>query len=216
MYPRSVGARGPAACSLPGVSGINWGDVPTWGAVLVGAVGGTAALIQLRQQGNVLKGEVERNKRRDELLDGQLRDLQRRSLVAERQQADAIDLELVSSKQDSAVYMTNVTNTSNRPVHNVSCRLLLKDGGDALAPASFGRLVDWGPGREVFERLVVQAEAGSSLPFLRGGLTYSFVFEEGPGDYPDAQVAGRFTDDTGLNWQIDHDLHLVRLDDRDW
>ena len=72
---------------MPGVSEVNWGDVPTWCAVFVGAVGGTAALIQLRQQGNVLKGEVERNKRRDELLDGQLRDLERRALLFERQQS---------------------------------------------------------------------------------------------------------------------------------
>jgi hypothetical protein len=26
----------------------------------------------------------------------------------------------------------------------------------------------------------------------------------------------RFTGDAGLHWQIDHDLHLEKLDNRDW
>jgi hypothetical protein len=39
---------------------INWGDVPTWLAVVVAAVGGGVALRQLRQQGNVIKDEIER------------------------------------------------------------------------------------------------------------------------------------------------------------
>jgi hypothetical protein len=197
------------------VGGINWGDVPTWAAVLVGAVGGTVALIQLRQQGNVLKGEVERNKRRDELLDGQLRDLQRRTLVAERQQADAITLELVKTESDPPVWVASVTNAAERPVRNVSCRLSSADGNGDLVAANFGRLVDWAPGREVLRRLVIEAEPGSSLPLLRAGLTYSFGFEKGPDDYPDATVTARFTDDAGMHWQIDHDLHLTRLDNRD-
>jgi hypothetical protein len=49
---------------------INWGDVPTWLAVVVAAVGGSIALRQLRQQGNVVRDEIDRNKARDALLDG--------------------------------------------------------------------------------------------------------------------------------------------------
>jgi hypothetical protein len=26
----------------------------------------------------------------------------------------------------------------------------------------------------------------------------------------------RFTDDAGLHWEIDNDLHLKKLDSRDW
>jgi len=61
------------------MSVINLGDVPTWLAVTVGATGGGIALGQLRQQGKVIRGEFERNKKRDELLDGQLRDLGQRT-----------------------------------------------------------------------------------------------------------------------------------------
>jgi hypothetical protein len=32
---------------------------------------------------------------------------------------------------------------------------------------------------------------------------------------PDATMTARFTDDAGLHWQIDHDLHLEKLDSRD-
>ena len=64
--------------------------MPTWFAVGVGAVGGAAALIQLRQQGQTLKGEIERNKRRDDLLDGQLKDLRDRADARSREQAEDI------------------------------------------------------------------------------------------------------------------------------
>jgi len=33
---------------------------------------------------------------------------------------------------------------------------------------------------------------------------------------PDGRVIARFTDDAGLHWQIDQDLHLERLSEREW
>jgi len=75
------------------VTEVSWGDVPTWlaVAVVVGAVGGGVALGQLRQQGNVIKGEFERNKKRDDLLDGQLHELEQRTHIIERQQAELVE-----------------------------------------------------------------------------------------------------------------------------
>ena len=72
--------------------GINWGDVPTWLAVVVASVGGGIALRQLRQQGDVIKGEIERNTARDKLLDGQIRELQQREVSRQREQAEQIDM----------------------------------------------------------------------------------------------------------------------------
>jgi hypothetical protein len=83
---------GRAAVTLAAVSGINWGDVPTWLAVAVASVGGYAALYQLRQQGNVIKSEAERNKARDELLDRQLSELADRERAKTREQAERIDV----------------------------------------------------------------------------------------------------------------------------
>jgi hypothetical protein len=48
------------------------------------------------------------------------------------------------------------------------------------------------------------------------GEAYGFVFEiTAHRALMDSEVV-RFTDDAGLHWQIDHDLHLERLSDRDW
>ena len=33
--------------------------------------------------------------------------------------------------------------------------------------------------------------------------------------HPGAHITARFTDDARLYWQIDHDLHLEKLDSRD-
>src|ERR1700721_1242610 len=79
----------PPRCSVLAVSGINWGDVPTWLAVVVASVGGGIAL---RQQGDVIKGEIERNTARDKLLDAQLRELYLRETSRQREQAEHIDL----------------------------------------------------------------------------------------------------------------------------
>src|ERR1039458_4131935 len=98
-------------------SGINWGDVPTWIAVFVAAVGGTVALIQLRQQGNVLKGEVERNKRRDKLLDGQLAELRERELDRVREQAESVTVAMLLNTGEGP--FGYVTNGSSRPITEV-------------------------------------------------------------------------------------------------
>ena len=131
--------------TLPSVSGINWGDAPTWGAVFVGAVAGTAALIQLRQQGNVFKGEVERNKRRDELLDGQLRELERRETSRRREQAERIDVTWNDMAERPGKSLVVVINGSHRPVREVTCTLYDAPEGEPfeveyaieLLPASF-------------------------------------------------------------------------------
>jgi hypothetical protein len=114
------------------VHSVNWGDVPAWLAVVVATGGRTIALIQLRQQGNVLKGEVERNKRRDELLDGQLRELQQRTEVEERKQAEAVEFSWQPAQPlagasaetaDDSVWMAVVQNDSRRPIRDVVCRI---------------------------------------------------------------------------------------------
>ena len=58
---------------------------------------------------------------------------------------------------------------------------------------------------------------GSHIPLVRAGEEASFVFETGAEEYPKARVTARFTDDPGLHWQVDPDLHLEKLPDRsDW
>jgi len=52
---------------------------------------------------------------------------------------------------------------------------------------------------------------------VRAGQTCAFSFNCDPRSCPNATAAVRFTDDAGLHWQINHDLHLAELDKRtDW
>jgi hypothetical protein len=55
-----------------------WTDVRTWAGfgIVIALTHMDMQRRQLRSQQNVLEGEVERNKRRDALLDGQLREFE--------------------------------------------------------------------------------------------------------------------------------------------
>lgn len=206
------------------MGGINWGDAPTWGAVVVGAAAATAALVQLRQQGNVLRGEVERNKRRDELLDEQLRELERRALLAERQQANYVVVELkqwsgtrsgaLPEGSKNPAYLAAVTNESDRPIRHVVARLDI-DGGPSLFATRLGQLVE---GHFFAAATTLQFNYftdGDRIDLIRVASSGGFAFPREVEDSVRARVTTRFTDDAGLDWEVDHDLSLTRLDNRD-
>jgi len=50
---------------------------------------------------------------------------------------------------------------------------------------------------------------------LRAGGKAGFAFPFAVAEYPQPQYWVRFTDDAGLHWQIDPDLHLEKLANRD-
>jgi hypothetical protein len=134
-------------CSVLAVSGINWGDVPTWLAVVVASVGGGIALRQLRQQGNVIKGEIERNTARDKLLDAQLRELDQRETARQREQAEDIDLTWKDMPSAPGESLVVVINGSRRPIRSVSCVAWVGDSKERLAPVRAENLVHvMGPG----------------------------------------------------------------------
>jgi hypothetical protein len=70
----------------------DWGDIPTWLAVIVASVGGWIALSHLRQQQEVIEADIERQRKRDDLLDGQLRELADRERSRQREQAEQVTL----------------------------------------------------------------------------------------------------------------------------
>ncbi len=57
---------------------------------------------------------------------------------------------------------------------------------------------------------------GSRVSLIRADQACGFVFPFGVHDHRMARISARFTDDAGLPWQIDHDLHLEKLEQRDW
>jgi hypothetical protein len=117
---------------------INWGDVPTWLAVVVAAVGGGIALRQLRQQGNVIKGEIERNKARDDLLDGQLRELHEREKSRQREQAEAVDMIWHDVPDGDGTSNVTVINRSRRPIKLITCWVVADIFDEEKIRATYG------------------------------------------------------------------------------
>jgi len=123
----------------------NWGDIPTWLLVVVAAVAGWIALSQLRQQQEIIEEDIKRRQKRDNLLDGQLRELADREKARQRDQAEQINLvpwpvklpkpitgaeaeaREVYNEKDKRSGSCRVTNGSGRPVRRVRCRLILDD-----------------------------------------------------------------------------------------
>jgi hypothetical protein len=68
----------------------------------------------------------------------------------------------------------------------------------------------------VRSEVFVAGQRSSSLTVVRAGHTAAFIWPFTIARYPNPQFTTRFTDDAGLHWQIDNDLHLKKLDNRDW
>lgn len=188
------------------VGQINWGDFPTWVAVGVAAVGGTVALIQLRQQSNVLKGEVERNKRRDELLDGQLRDLKERQDDRVREQAEQINV-WWNDKNECG----KISNLSRRPITQVVAgnAIQLSDGGTSTNLVSQWRLTN-------VRQTEISPISSAMVQVIRPGEVAEALFELNQLQGKNRRLVVRFHDDAGRRWQLDEFMHLERAPDDGW
>ena len=121
-----------------------WDGIRTWIGFAVVVIGVVIALVQLelqrrqlKEQQGIIAGEIERNKRRDQLLDAQIDELEQRKRVLEREQADKVGLSFSTTKfrseyiEDGELYavapgervhMAVVTNESHRSIRDVRCR----------------------------------------------------------------------------------------------
>ena len=195
---------------------MSWGDVPTWIAVVVGAVGGGAALWQLGLQRTQLRA--------------QQKVIADQASVLGRQQADRIDVayrtiggaaaRVLPPESEELVHLVAVTNGSSRPIRNVSCKIEACPVGASVAhdrlAACVGEFVDMRLGSDAVVDQFVRGENTDHMSVLRSGQKGTFVFPFTTDHYPRPRFTVRFTDDAGLDWQIDHDLHLTKLDGRDW
>jgi hypothetical protein len=174
---------------------VNLGDLPTWLAVLAAAIAAGIALWQLR---------------------GQQKEIARQVSALERLQANDVDViveEIVNRPPDNPTgeprkcWALCAVNGSRRPLRNVIGGVRVQPDSklaraEKVGTAGEKELVRWHPGDRV-------------LP-LRAGIRVGFVFWCPVDEFPDARLAVRFTDDAGLHWQIDQDLHLEPLRHRDW
>jgi len=170
------------------------------------------------------------NRKRDELLDKQIRESEQRARTFDRQQAEAIDLKPGSTmrpvpgydlESKGRVHDADVANASPRPIRNITCRIEASPGAglqEARLAGVFFTIPEitfsGGPVRPA--RRALETAETPTIPLLRAGETGSFVFAVSTEQDPKARVTLRFTDDACLHWQIDHDLHLEKLDNRDW
>ena len=182
---------------------------------------------QLELQSQQLNEQREINALQAEDLRESLKERARQRQVAEREQADKVVFHMSTipfpaySEQDvsgfdvapgDVVHMAVVTNESRRPIRDVACKY-----GDNIAVV-VGRLVDQQPDAPGNPSRLVDWLNRPEAEVIRAGETYGFAFELKSNQVLliDGRGEGRFTDDVGLHWQLDGDLHLEQLTNRDW
>jgi len=192
------------------VHGINWGDVPTWLAVVVASVGGGIALRQLRLQGDVIKGEIERNAARDKLLDGQLRELNQREMSRVREQAEAIDVTWDDLGSDPGASLVVVINGSRRPITSVSCLVYPLDDDNEVEPLYCAEMRPADSPRPEWVMPDIEAKNDTELLALRAGGRAGFHFQVQKTGSSTAYI--NFYDDAGNYWLLSSDLALSPAD----
>jgi hypothetical protein len=203
------------------MSGIDWGNAPAWGALIVAGVGGWIALAQLRQQQRIIARELKRGAALEE--------------ARLRGQAEAVDLAWSAGNGQGT--FIKVINSSHRPIRDLECKIVSeKDDGVIALPVRAGEMQlrkasgastyirrvtggdrpkrpagadalnvigrDWTPPKD-------RVAAGEWCNVLRGGGIAGFLMLQPPGLGQKALVL--FTDDAGLRWQLDNELHLERV-----
>jgi hypothetical protein len=195
----------------------DWGDIPTWLAVLVASVGGWIALSQLRAQQRQISAEAERSGQRDELLTRQLEEAEQRSRANRRRQAERVYLRVLTAVAGGAS-ICEISNASDRPIRWVTCRLL--EPGSEAYPAAWWIGVETADAVPAPDPADMRAftEAEAELVDLAAGiylylLAGQVIRAEFPRPQDDAQVtyAVRFLDDAERLWQLNQDMHLEEL-----
>jgi hypothetical protein len=108
-----------------------------------------------------------------------------------------------------------IDNASRRRILRAACRIEPPEGSAlVLAAECTGQLSD--AKTESHRAFLNNPADGSTVPLIRAGSRYGFLLRFDLEAHPGTRLAARFTDDAGLHWQIDQDLHLQPLGSRDW
>ncbi|MDB4898122.1 MAG: hypothetical protein JWN15_4384 [Firmicutes bacterium] len=191
-----------------------WTDIRNWGTFVVLVLGFSVATYELNLTRRQFAEEAIRNRDRDELLDLQRSELRVTQRLRERTQAEAVRLPGIFTPEEAVAHLIN---ESARPIRDVACALDPGDGGRIL-PQSI-ELSEQSPfqeGKALF--LPVMGLPGDRrMPHIFPGRAIRVTFQPGPTTREARRILARFTDDSGLHWQLDHHMHLEQLDDReDW
>jgi hypothetical protein len=194
-----------------------YGDLATWLLVVVGVIGGFAALRQLRILQKQVSDQAERNVKRDELLDKQLKEAEAREAAGLRKQAEDVKASYAVGPDDVFGY---VNNDSPRPITGITCNVMSKANAALIAsPDSSAEVVishgsfAGGTQPRTMEIPIVE-QPGLWYKVLRPGERCRFTFDGLTRDEDHILVAW-FTDDAGFRWQLDEYLHLVQAGNDD-
>jgi hypothetical protein len=144
--------------------------------------------------------------------------------LAERQQASEVKLKVrtvggaaagvLSPESVQSVHMAVVANESGRPIRDVACRITPEGQAPRLA-AVVGQLMEYNVASSVVSDALVHKENRDNWRLVPARLQCGFVFPFPVDGYPNVQMEARFADDAGVNWEIDHDQRLLKLEKRD-
>jgi hypothetical protein len=190
----------------------NWGDAPTWILAALALSAGIATFIQL----NILRlqfgADRAREHKRDNLLDKQLEEAQRRVDEDRRRQAEDVEIQLRPSPLRPE-FRVIVINRSRRPIFDVSCVVMdadLRSDRSVKPPLkSYARaIVDLPRLSPDHEVPILFAVDEVHLKVLKPNDASAFIFklEEIPTAY---LVSSWFTDDAENKWELDQYQHLT-------
>lgn len=204
-----------------------YGDVATWLTFVAAAVGIPFAVYQfalqrrqLADQQKAITDEFSRQQKRDRLLDEQLKEIELRGRIIERQQAEKIGLTFTTTVDDWApegwqkipggYHIAVVANDSHRPIWNVRCRISPEGGQGGTGSEQVGRFKETGVAAMHRSGVFTDLARTMALELIRPGDAWGFMFSISAQQYPQARMSVLFTDDADIEWRIDHDLHLGR------
>lgn len=202
-----------------------YGDLATWLLVVVGAIGGFAALRQLGILQRQVGDEAERNVKRDELLDRQLAEVAARAATEQRRQAEDVEMARRSVQAfvgrgeypaTPAYVEAYVINNSRRPITGIVCKLMSRTDGGFLRDADEGgAAIDIRSGPDEPANWVAPRRGSvTRCDVLAPGAGWGFRFRDLVlGD--DQIVAAWFRDDAKVPWRLDEMQHLVQTADED-
>lgn len=114
---------------------------------------------------------------------------------------------------ERAVSLCAVENLSKRPVRDVRAFIRTAGVEGVSQPSTVADLNGVNQGLHLRQRRVEHPREDDRQALLRWDEACVFVFPFSVNEFSGAEMSVEFTDDAGLRWRIDCDLHLERLDE---
>lgn len=190
----------------------NFGDVPTWLAASFALGAGWVALRQLGILQTQVRDEALRSEKRDQLLDQQLAEAERRIEDYRRRGAEGVHLNFRPHHPDA---LALVTNYSQRPISDVACVVLSGPERTTAAEPDATAFVTPGSEQQGNELKMPLHWPRSRLCKIPPEGIRAFVFNGLQQPPDDPLLVIWFTDDAGHRWQLDEFQSLTEAADGD-